>query len=172
MTYMYQVTYYPFSVALTFNDLMRGHSKGKVCDLLHMSSGGSFKSWGHSGMEYGTGFDLRENFILTKWNTMWSGKEEWLTMGLIVCFTAFWQMTHDFASTTQFSRSSWAFLMIFLQSQNWTFWTFFGLCNHLAFFGLQKSPNFQSYELLKVWTDINSTQNIASQWIIVTLLKG
>ena len=24
-----------------FNDLMRGHSKGNVCDLLHMSSGGS-----------------------------------------------------------------------------------------------------------------------------------
>ena len=25
--------YFPFTVALTFNDLMRGHSKGNVCDL-------------------------------------------------------------------------------------------------------------------------------------------
>ena len=36
--------------ALTFKHLMRGCSKGNMCDLLHMSSGGSFKSWGHSGM--------------------------------------------------------------------------------------------------------------------------
>ena len=48
----------------------QSHSKGKVCDLIHVSGGGSFKSWGKFGMECGTGFDLHKNFISTKWNTM------------------------------------------------------------------------------------------------------
>ena len=77
--HMYQVTYFPFTVALTFNDLMRGHTKGNMCDLLH-----AYVKWGlfqklrklrtFLNMEFGSGFDLRTVITWLRYCTITKAK--------------------------------------------------------------------------------------------------
>ena len=99
--------YFPFTVALTFNDLMRGHSKGMIVTYVKW---GPFQKLKRAELlEWNMWLVLtypHENFIITKWSTMCRQNDVCKCVNWAVCFRGLFKSHQDDAKVVFGSGSS------------------------------------------------------------------